>query len=378
MNNPVVLDSKTELNEQTAQDVRLQLRQDADVQRIYNAVDIKDQLELIELGKEPSMEISRFADQILHTMSLSKIEDSGELLKQLGKIMDRFDSKDFAEEKSGFFSRMFKKADKMIEQIFSKYQTMGREIDKVYVEITKYQDEMKKSIGTLDGLYEQNLKYYLDLEKYVVAGEMLLERLNTELVPMYEERVRNNDQLAGIELESLKNSVEILEQRIDDLEKARMVALLTAPQIRMIQRGNNKLIGKINTAFITTIPIFKNGIIQAVNAKRQKLVADSMAELDSRTNELLKKNAQNIATQSVEVARLSGSSSIKMETLEETWNIISRGMQETQQIEEQNKREREESRKRMATLTENIKKRITRVNEKAMRTIPHCLLVFLR
>ena len=346
MNNPVVLDSKTELNEQTAQDVRLQLRQDADVQRIYNAVDIKDQLELIELGKEPSMEISRFADQILHTMSLSKIEDSGELLKQLGKIMDRFDSKDFAEEKSGFFSRMFKKADKMIEQIFSKYQTMGREIDKVYVEITKYQDEMKKSIGTLDGLYEQNLKYYLDLEKYVVAGEMLLERLNTELVPMYEERVRNNDQLAGIELESLKNSVEILEQRIDDLEKARMVALLTAPQIRMIQRGNNKLIGKINTAFITTIPIFKNGIIQAVNAKRQKLVADSMAELDRRTK------------QSVEVARLSGSSSIKMETLEETWNIISRGMQETQQIEEQNKREREESRKRMATLTENIKKEL--------------------
>lgn len=358
MNNPVVLDPKTELNEQTAQDVRLQLRQDADVQRIYNAVDIKDQLELIELGKEPSMEISRFADQILHTMSLSKIEDSGELLKQLGKIMDRFDSKDFAEEKSGFFSRMFKKADKMIEQIFSKYQTMGREIDKVYVEITKYQDEMKKSIGTLDGLYEQNLKYYLDLEKYVVAGEMLLERLNTELVPMYEERVRNNDQLAGIELESLKNSVEILEQRIDDLEKASMVALLTAPQIRMIQRGNNKLIGKINTAFITTIPIFKNGIIQAVNAKRQKLVADSMAELDRRTNELLKKNAQNIATQSVEVARLSGSSSIKMETLEETWNIISRGMQETQQIEEQNKREREESRKRMATLTENIKKEL--------------------
>ena len=41
------------------------------------------------------------------------------------------------------------------------------------------------------------------------------------------ERVRNNDRLAGIELESLKNSVEILEQRIDDLEKARMVALLT-------------------------------------------------------------------------------------------------------------------------------------------------------
>ena len=70
------------------------------------------------------MEISRFADQILHTMSLSKIEDSGELLKQLGKIMDRFDSKDFAEEKV-VSSHVCSKADKMIEQIFSKYQTMG-------------------------------------------------------------------------------------------------------------------------------------------------------------------------------------------------------------------------------------------------------------
>ena len=108
MNNPVVLDPKTELNEQTAQDVRLQLRKDADVQRIYNAVDIKDQLELIELEKNLLWKFHVF-DQILHTMSLSKIEDSGELLKQLGKIMDRFDSKDFAEEKSGFFSRMFKK-----------------------------------------------------------------------------------------------------------------------------------------------------------------------------------------------------------------------------------------------------------------------------
>ncbi len=71
-------------------------------------------------------------------------------------------------------------------------------------------------------------------------------------------------------LEQLKISSEILEPLIADLEIASMVALLTAPLIRMIQRGDNKLIGKITTAFITTIPIFKNGNIKAVKAKRQK------------------------------------------------------------------------------------------------------------
>ena len=49
-------------------------------------------------------------------------------------------------KKKWFLLTYVQKADKMIEQIFSKYQTMGLEIDKVYVEITKYQDEMKNQL----------------------------------------------------------------------------------------------------------------------------------------------------------------------------------------------------------------------------------------
>ena len=107
---------------------------------------------------------------------------------------------------------------------------------------------------------------------------------------------RQGDQLASMQLDTLKNAIELLEQRIYDLEMAKMVSLQTAPQIRLLQRGNTKLIGKINSAFVTTIPIFKNGIIQAVAAKRQKLVAESMSELDRRTNEMLLRNAQNISS----------------------------------------------------------------------------------
>ncbi|HLO11707.1 MAG TPA: toxic anion resistance protein, partial [Pseudoneobacillus sp.] len=128
------------------------------------------------------------------------------------------------------------------------------------------------------------------------------------------------------------------------------------PQIRLLQRGNTKLIGKINSAFVTTIPIFKNGLIQAVAAKRQKLVADSMSELDRRTNEMLLKNAQNISQQSTDIARLAGAPSIKIETIEESWNIIIKGMQETKAIEEENKRLRVEGTKRLEQLQENFKR----------------------
>ncbi|MFP3340784.1 toxic anion resistance protein, partial [Micrococcus sp. SIMBA_131] len=75
------------------------------------------------------------------------------------------------------------------------------------------------------------------------------------------------DQMAQMELDTLNNAIQTLEERIYDLEMARMVAIQTAPQIRLLQRGNTKLIGKINSAFIITIPVFKNGVIQAVTAK---------------------------------------------------------------------------------------------------------------
>ena len=187
-----------------------------------------------------------------------------------------------------------------------------------------------------------------------LLGRLKYEELRA-LVSGLEQRSSGGDQLAQMELDTMSNAIQSLEERVYDLEMARMVALQTAPQLRVLQRGNTKLIGKINSAFITTIPIFKNGIIQAVAAKRQKLVADSMDELDKRTNEMLLKNSQNIARQSVEIARTAGGPSIKIETIEESWSTIVKGLEETRAIEDENKRTREDGMKRIAQLQDSMK-----------------------
>jgi len=348
--------AEDKLTEASASQLKLALRQNPEVQNLARSIDERDQIQILEFGKEPATQISRFSDQILGNMRATKVEDSGELLKQLGRIMDKFDKKDFEKTSGGLFSKIFKKGEKMIEKLFGKYQTMGQEIDKVYVEISKYQNEMVDSTTMLDQMYEQNYQYYLTLEKYAVAGQMKADDLKANQLPQLESRAAAGDQMASMQLDTLRNAIDLLEQRVYDLEMAKMVALQTAPQIRLLQRGNTKLIGKINSAFVTTIPIFKNGLIQAVAAKRQKLVADSMNELDRRTNEMLLRNAQNISSQSAEIARLAGSPSIKIETIEESWNVIIKGMQETKAIEEENRRLREEGTRRLEQLQDNFKK----------------------
>ena len=92
--------------------IKLALRNNPEVQNLARSIDERDQIQILEFGKEPAVQISRFSDQILSNMRTTKVEDSGELLKQLGRIMDKFDKKDFEKTSGGFLESFLKKAKK--------------------------------------------------------------------------------------------------------------------------------------------------------------------------------------------------------------------------------------------------------------------------
>lgn len=343
-----VLVSEQELS-QIAQN-QLMLKQDPEVHTLAQKIDVKDQIAMLELGKETASGISTFSDKMLATMKASKLEESSVLLNNLNKIMDKFDPQDFAEEKKGgFISKLFNKGKEQLERFLSKYDSMNKEVDVIYREIQKYEGEMKRNTIDLENLYDQNLNYFQSLSKFVAAIEVKTEEVRASL-PELEQKAQSGDQLAAMEYETMLRAVELLEQRRYDLEMAQQVSFQSAPQIRLMQQGNNHLIAKINSAFVTTIPIFKQGLIHAVTLKRQKLISDSMVELDRRTNEMLVRNAENISKNSVNIARQAGSPSIKIETIETTWQTIMAGIQETKQIQAETARNREEGRKRIERL----------------------------
>lgn len=329
---------------------QIALKRDPQVQALAEKIDVKNQIAVLEFGKETATAISNFSDRMLASIKTSKLEKSSELVNNLNKVMDRFDPQDFKEEKkAGFLKRLFSKSKEQLERILSKYDTMNKEVDKIYIEIQKYENEIKKNTVELEQMYDQNLNYFQSLSEHVAAIEVKLEQLYSQ-ISLLENKANEGDQEAIMELETVRRSIELLEQRRYDLEMAQQVSFQTAPQIRMIQQGNNHLIGKINSAFVTTIPIFKQGLIHAVTIQRQKLVADSMEELDKRTNEMLIRNAENIRSNSVNIARTAGNPSIKIETIETTWQTIMAGIEETKQIQAETIRNREEGRKRIEKL----------------------------
>ncbi|UOF92529.1 toxic anion resistance protein [Fodinisporobacter ferrooxydans] len=331
------------------------LRQAPAVIAISQKLNVNDKNAILEFGNDPAVKISSFADRVLHTIKSKSVTDSGEMLKQLATVMKNFDHKDFEEEKTGLFGKIFGNAKATLEKMFAKYQTIGNDIDKIYKSVNTYKNEINNANLMLEDMFAENLQYYHELEKYVAAGNMVVEELERDDLPYFEQKAQSGSQEDLMNLENLRNVIELIKQRVYDLELAKVVAMQNAPQIRLIQKGNYNLIMKIHSAFIVTIPVFKIGLIQAITLKRQKLIADSMSALDDATNRMLLQNAQNIKTQGVEIARLSGQPSVKIETVEQTWRTILEGIEDTRRIEEENRRAREDGTKRLSQLQRDFR-----------------------
>lgn len=309
-------------------------------------IEVFDPNSIVKFGSEAAEEVSKSADVVLNGMNIDQINNSGKMLEALDKIMGSFDIDEVKEDK-GLFGKLFGNAKKKLEKLLSKYNTMGDEIDKIYTQLKVYEGEIEKSNRNLDQMFNSNLEYYHELVKYIAAGEQGCKELHEYIEQKEQELATSNNVDLQFEISNLRQAENMLEQRVMDLKTAESIALQSIPMIKTMEFSNANLTRKINSAFIVTLPVFKQTLAQTMMLKRQKIQADSMSALDKRTNELLIKNAQNTVEQSKQITRMTNTSSVQIETLEKTWNTIVSGIDETKRIQEEAKREREEDSKRL-------------------------------
>lgn len=312
-------------------------------------IEVYDPNSIVKFGAEAAEEVSKSADVVLNGMSLEQISNSSQMLEALDKIMGSFDIEEIKEDK-GFFNKLFGNAKKKLEKLLAKYNSMGNEIEKIYTQLKLYEGEIERSNRTLDQMFQANLGYYHELVKYIAAGEQGCKELHAVIEEKEREFQANGSSDLQFELGNLRQAENMLEQRVMDLRTAESVALQSIPMIKTMEYSNANLNRKINSAFIITLPVFKQALAQAMLLKRQKIQADSMAALDKRTNELLLKNAQNSVEQSKEITKLTNSSSVQIETLEKTWSTIVSGIDETKRIQDEAKKKRIEDTKRLEAI----------------------------
>lgn len=324
-----------------------------EVDAIVSTIEIDNMESIVTFGEHAAAEISKASDIVLNSMNMAQMDESSQMLETLAKIMDRFDIEEIRDN-PGFFEKMFGNLRKKLDKILEKYHTMGEEVDKIYVQLKQYEAEIKQSNRKLDQMFDANVNYYHELVKYILAGEQGCRELEEYIAKRTEDMQTSGDDSIQFEITELNQCLMLLEQRTQDLRTAESVAMQSIPLIKTMEFSNMNLVRKINSAFIITLPVFKQALAQAILLKRQKIQAESMAALDAKTNELLIKNARNSVEQSKMTARLAAGSSIKIETLETTWRTIVNGIDETRTIQDNARRERMEDAKRLEAIKQEF------------------------
>ena len=286
-----------------------------EVEKLTEEIKVYEPNTIISFGSDITESISRASDAVLNNTNMAQLNQTSEMMKALTKIMDNFNIDDFKEEPKGL-KALFTNAKKELDKFLSKYQTVGGQIDKIYVELKKYQSEIQDSNGHLEEMFNGNIEQYHTLEKYIVAGDQAIEEVRQYLSSVEVEFEQTGDQEKGMEVQSLQQALSLLEARVQDMRLAEHVAMQSIPMIRTMEFSNLNLARKIDSAFIITLPVFKQAVAQAILLKKQKIQADAMAELDAKTNEMLQKNAQNTVNQSKQILQMANSSSIQIETIE--------------------------------------------------------------
>lgn len=326
-----------------------------EVDALVSTIEVNDMETIVSFGADVAEEISKVSDVVLRSVNTAQLNDTSTMLKTLGNIMNKFDINEVKEEPKGL-GKLFGKAKNQLEKIIAKYHTMGDEVDKIYVELKKYETEIKTSNKNLDQMFDANVNYYHELVKYILAGEQGCQEIQAYIDQRKADMEQTGDMSIQFEIQSLEQALMLLEQRTQDLRCAESVAIQSIPMIKTMEFSNMNIVRKINSAFIVTLPVFKQALAQAIMLKQQKVMAEGMAALDEKTNEMLIKNAQNTVNQAKMTARLASGSSIKADTLETTWRTIMNGIEETRQVQDEARRQRGEDQVKLQQIKDEFNK----------------------
>lgn len=115
---------------------------------------------------------------------------------------------------------------------------------------------------------------------------------------------------------------------------------------------------KIQSTLVNTIPLWKNQMVIALGIHHSTEAAKAQRQVTDMTNELLKKNAQNLKTATLETARESERGIVDMETLKQTNMTLISTLDEVMKIQEDGRQKRKQAEEELSQLEQDIKNKM--------------------
>ena len=331
------------------------------VEDFSKEIDIGNSQLVLEYGAGVQKKMSDFSDSTLSVIRTKDLGEVGDMISNLVVELKGFDASDEDKGILGFFKRGSKKTQLMR----ANYDKAENNINSIVKSLENQQVTLMKDISTLDQMYDLNKNYYKEVSMYILAGKKKLADIKNKELPALREKAR----LSGLQedaqnLNDLNNQIDRFEKKLHDLDLSRMISIQTAPQIRMVQNNNILMVEKIQSTIVNTIPLWKNQMVLALGVSHSNEAIRAQREVSNITNELLKKNADNLKMASIETAKESERGIVDIESLKHTNEALISSLDEVMKIQVESRAKRKEAENEIARLENELKnKMIEMVNK---------------
>ncbi|MCY8267613.1 toxic anion resistance protein [Bacillus haynesii] len=336
--------------------------------QLAEQIDPKNHNSITLYGTQAQSKLLNFSHEMLEHVQKKDIGEIGQVLSDLMKKLEQVSPDELKTEKRNFFSRFFGRVSHSVQEVLSRYQKTGAQIDRISVKLEHSKSALINDNKMLERLYEKNKEYYEALNVYIAAGQLKLEQLNHKTIPELKEKSKTeHHHMAVQEVNDMIQFADRLEKRVYDLTLSRQITLQSAPQIRLIQHTNQVLAEKIQSSIMTAIPLWENQVAIALTLLRQRRAVEAQKQVSATTNELLLKNAEMLKANTIETAKENERGFIDIETLKQVQDNLIGTLEETLKIQEEGRSKRLQAEEEIRAMEDGLKAKLLDMKENQNR-----------
>ncbi|MEF9477737.1 toxic anion resistance protein [Chryseobacterium sp. RRHN12] len=321
---------------------------------LANSIDEANPGSIVNFGAELQKTLSNQSDSFLGNVRRSNSGEVGGLINDLLVELNYVDVDELNGNKvKSFLSKLpfMKKVMTQVENLFAKYDKIINNIEQISYKVNAGIITSTKDNAVLQTIFESNVNSIKQIEELVIAGNIRMERAAGELAQME----ANPQNYQDYQIADKRDFIARLDRRMADLKVVRVIMMQSLPQIRLVQNNNVSIAEKAQTILTTTLPVWKNQLSLAVAMYRQQQNIEIQQKVSSTTEEILRKNAERLGQNSVNVARANEQTIVSVETLRETTSMLINTLNEVKQIQKQGADNRRKLDQDLQTLEHELK-----------------------
>nr|WP_282571751.1 toxic anion resistance protein [Roseomonas acroporae] len=267
-------------------------------------IELTDPGSILRFGAAAQSRAVAAADAMLEGARNRETGEAGQTLSSLLSTLKGFDVTSLGTERPRLLQRLFTRGGAEVTRILHRYEGVREQVEQIGDRLDGHRTRLLEDVERLERLYGATLDWFHGLGEHIQAGELVLARTDSEVVPAAVRRAQDpNDLVAPQHLRDLRAARDELERRVHDLKLTRQVAMQALPSIRLIQENDKALASKIHSVLANTVPLWRQQLAQALAIHRMREAGDAVRAATDLTNELLTANAETLRQANAEARR---------------------------------------------------------------------------